>query len=235
MECVGMLGVAEHGTSDQDRKDNALLLRFLTSFCKLYTAKCAVFCASEGIECLGGIGYLETCDMSRIFRDSQVLPIWEGTTNLLSLDILRVLNHKKYGRKTLDLYYKRIEDIIALNRNDTKTLDEQLSVLKRFWSSFGTHSKLSQLYGRDIAFSLCRIYCAALLYEHSYHTKNAIDINVYKTFISGDMQSSFLCECGKSLIAQSLINLLENKVAQNQYGDRIKYLHELGMGKYSKL
>ena len=88
----------------------------MTSLCKLYTAKCAVFCVSEGIECLGAIGYLETSEMSRIFRDVQVLSVWEGTTNVLGLDILRVLNHKINGSKTL---------------NDTQTLDQQLSILKR--------------------------------------------------------------------------------------------------------
>jgi alkylation response protein AidB-like acyl-CoA dehydrogenase len=46
---------------------------------------------SECIEALGGTGYMEDSDLPRIWRDSQVLSIWEGTTNVLSLDVWRVM------------------------------------------------------------------------------------------------------------------------------------------------
>lgn len=66
------------------------LLRALTPLNKLFTAKVAVGVASEGVEFLGGCGYVEDWPMSRCLRDAQVLPIWEGTTNILSLDLVRV-------------------------------------------------------------------------------------------------------------------------------------------------
>lgn len=43
------------------------------------------------LESFGGAGYIEDTGLPRILRDAQVLPIWEGTTNVLSLDRLRVL------------------------------------------------------------------------------------------------------------------------------------------------
>jgi hypothetical protein len=46
---------------------------------------------SEAIESCGGAGYVEDTGLPRILADAQVLPIWEGTTNALSLDTLRAL------------------------------------------------------------------------------------------------------------------------------------------------
>ena len=69
----------------------ALLLRVLTPVAKLTTAKQAVAVASECLECFGGAGYVEDTGLPTLLRDAQVLPIWEGTTNVLSLDTLRAL------------------------------------------------------------------------------------------------------------------------------------------------
>jgi acyl-CoA dehydrogenase len=71
--------------------DEALLLRLLTPVMKLTTAKQAVTVASEVLEAFGGAGYVEDTGLPLLLRDSQVLPIWEGTTNVLSLDALRAL------------------------------------------------------------------------------------------------------------------------------------------------
>jgi alkylation response protein AidB-like acyl-CoA dehydrogenase len=68
-----------------------LLLRVLTPVAKLTTAKQAVAVTSEVLECFGGAGYLEDTGLPVLLRDAQVLPIWEGTTNVLSLDTLRAL------------------------------------------------------------------------------------------------------------------------------------------------
>jgi alkylation response protein AidB-like acyl-CoA dehydrogenase len=65
------------------------MLRVLTPIAKLVTAKFAVRAASEAMELLGGNGYIEDFDTPRLLRDAQVLPIWEGTTNVLVLDTVR--------------------------------------------------------------------------------------------------------------------------------------------------
>jgi acyl-CoA dehydrogenase len=64
-------------------------LRLLTPLLKLQTARLAVRAASEALELIGGNGYIEECVTARFFRDAQVLPVWEGTTNILYLDALR--------------------------------------------------------------------------------------------------------------------------------------------------
>ena len=45
---------------------------------------------SEALECFGGAGYVEDTGLPALLRDAQVFSIWEGTTNVLSLDALRV-------------------------------------------------------------------------------------------------------------------------------------------------
>ncbi len=72
-------------------EDDARLLRLLTPIMKLITAKQAVMVASEVLESFGGAGYVEDTGLPVLLRDAQVLPIWEGTTNVLALDTLRAL------------------------------------------------------------------------------------------------------------------------------------------------
>jgi len=67
------------------------LLRVLTPIMKLTTAKQAVMVTSEVLESFGGAGYIEDTGLPILLRDSQVLPIWEGTTNVLALDTFRAL------------------------------------------------------------------------------------------------------------------------------------------------
>lgn len=66
------------------------LFRIVTPLAKLTTGKQAVAVISEVLESCGGAGYVEDTGLPMLLRDAQVLPIWEGTTNVLSLDILRV-------------------------------------------------------------------------------------------------------------------------------------------------
>jgi len=85
---VELLGRDENGVLDEHE---AALLRLLTPIVKLTTAKQSVALASETLEAFGGAGYIEDTGLPRLLRDAQVLPIWEGTTNVLSLDLLRAL------------------------------------------------------------------------------------------------------------------------------------------------
>jgi acyl-CoA dehydrogenase len=87
---VDLLGQLEHG-STADREAAERLSRALIPIAKLTTGKQAVAVASEAIESCGGAGYVEDTGLPRILADAQVLPIWEGTTNVLSLDTLRAL------------------------------------------------------------------------------------------------------------------------------------------------
>ena len=82
---VELLGRDEAGELDER---GAALLRILTPIAKATTGKQAAAGASELIEAFGGAGYVEDTGIPVILRDAQVLPIWEGTTNVLALDLL---------------------------------------------------------------------------------------------------------------------------------------------------
>jgi len=85
---VELLGREEAGVLTEEESK---LLRAITPLAKLVTAKQAVGVASEVLEAFGGAGYVEDTGLPVLLRDAQVLPIWEGTTNVLSLDLLRAL------------------------------------------------------------------------------------------------------------------------------------------------
>ncbi len=107
---AALLGAAEAGeASDRDR----LALRAVTPLAKLTTGKQAVALASEALECFGGAGYVEDTGLPRLLRDAQVLPIWEGTTNVLALDVLRALAGEGVGdalAAEIDLHLSGIRD-----------------------------------------------------------------------------------------------------------------------------
>lgn len=85
---VELLGQAEAGELDDAGR---ALLRILTPITKLATARQSVSVASEAVEAFGGAGYVENTGVPMLLRDAQVLSIWEGTTNVLSLDTLRAM------------------------------------------------------------------------------------------------------------------------------------------------
>ena len=85
---VELMGRDEAGKASTEQKG---LLRLLTPIAKLMTGRQVVHIVSEVIESFGGAGYVEDTGLPLLLRDAQVLPIWEGTTNVLALETLRSL------------------------------------------------------------------------------------------------------------------------------------------------
>jgi len=82
-------------------EEQTVLLRLLTPLMKLTTGKQVVAVVSEALEAFGGAGYVEDTGLPVLLRDAQVLPIWEGTTNVLALDALRALGTDDRAFNTL--------------------------------------------------------------------------------------------------------------------------------------
>ena len=99
---VELLGKEETNVATETEKK---LLRALTPIVKLYTGKKCLKIASEALECFGGAGYIENTGIPRLLRDAQVFSIWEGTTNVLALDFLRVCE-KENALQTLSERFK---------------------------------------------------------------------------------------------------------------------------------
>jgi putative acyl-CoA dehydrogenase len=79
-----------------DEGDTALR-RFATAVLKYWTCKRATPHAAEALECLGGNGYVEESPMPRLLRDAPLNGIWEGSGNVMSLDVLRALAREPEG------------------------------------------------------------------------------------------------------------------------------------------
>lgn len=90
LDGASLLGRAE-AQAGSSSEEAAGLLRLLTPAVKLLTAKVACNVCQEGVEFFGGAGYVEDVGVARLLRDVLVLPIWEGASNVMALDVLRVL------------------------------------------------------------------------------------------------------------------------------------------------
>lgn len=93
------LRLARAAEDAADDAREAALLRLLTPVAKYWVCKRAPAHAAEALECLGGNGYVEESGMPRLFRQSPLNGIWEGSGNVQCLDVLRVVGR---GPETVD-------------------------------------------------------------------------------------------------------------------------------------
>jgi putative acyl-CoA dehydrogenase len=81
----------EAGAGTDDLSDAHLFKRLATAVGKYWVCKRAPNHAFESLECLGGNGYVEESGMPRLYREAPLASIWEGSGNVMSLDVLRAL------------------------------------------------------------------------------------------------------------------------------------------------
>ncbi|UUV25012.1 MULTISPECIES: acyl-CoA dehydrogenase family protein [Lysinibacillus] len=79
-------------TSGQGTQQDLIMNRLYIAIMKKETAEQAVHYASEAIELHGGNGYIEDFVTPRLLRDAQVLTVWEGTANILALELIRLVD-----------------------------------------------------------------------------------------------------------------------------------------------
>jgi putative acyl-CoA dehydrogenase len=72
-------------------EEQTLFKRLATAVSKFWICKSAVWVVGEALECLGGNGYVEESGMPRIFRETPLNSIWEGSGNVNALDVLRAM------------------------------------------------------------------------------------------------------------------------------------------------
>ena len=78
-------------TKHYSSKRDQILFRLFVAILKMETAEQAVAFAHKAIEMHGGNGYIEDFVTPRLLRDAQVLTVWEGTANILGLEVLRLI------------------------------------------------------------------------------------------------------------------------------------------------
>lgn len=83
------------------------LARLLTPIAKYWVCKRAPGFIYEAMECLGGGGYVETSPMPRLFRQSPLNAIWEGSGNVIALDVLRAMAREPESVAALRAFIER--------------------------------------------------------------------------------------------------------------------------------
>jgi putative acyl-CoA dehydrogenase len=94
---------AEAGENSSDAQ---LFKRLATAVGKYWTCKRAPNHAFESLECLGGAGYVEESGMPRLYREAPLASIWEGSGNVMSLDVLRALTRSP---RSLEVFLAEVE------------------------------------------------------------------------------------------------------------------------------
>ena len=163
---VELLGKDECGDATESELK---LLRFLIPVAKLYTAKQAIAVASEALEAFGGAGYLEDTGLPRLLRDAQVLSIWEGTTNILSLDALRATEKSDALAVWAADVRRRLHGIkiVSLSSCSERTIGGLQRIEDYAARAASAGTEFQQAGARAFAFAVARTEAAALLIEQA--------------------------------------------------------------------
>ncbi len=114
---------AELLASSDELSDAHQFKRLATAVSKYWVCKRAPNHAFESLECLGGNGYVEESGMPRLYREAPLASIWEGSGNVMSLDVLRALVRTP---RSLEVFLHELEEARGADRR----LDAHLDGLK---------------------------------------------------------------------------------------------------------
>lgn len=123
---------------------------------KYWTCKRAAAHAAEAMECLGGNGFVEDSDMPRLFRQSPVNGIWEGSGNVMCLDVLRAMLR---APESVDAYWAEVDLAAGADRR----LDAAASALRKELSD----EEDLELRARRVVEDMAVLLQGSLLVRHS--------------------------------------------------------------------
>ncbi|ELZ06998.1 acyl-CoA dehydrogenase family protein [Natrialba aegyptia] len=167
-EAARLLSERERAERAGETADDAYrLMRLLIPIAKARTARMAVETASYGMEIHGGNGYVNDFVTNRLLRDAQVLPIWEGTENVLSLDVLRALSREEAHEPLQAAIEARLETVSHPALADTAATveDEYHDLLTALATLAGADDEYAQLSAKRLAHYVFDVFTAALLLE----------------------------------------------------------------------
>jgi len=127
--------------------------RVLTPAAKFWVCKRAVEVTGEAMEVFGGNGYVETGPMARLYREAPVNSIWEGSGNVMCLDVLRAIAREPEAASVL------LDELAEAGSADA-ALGREIGALR---SLLGTPPEQLEGMGRLLAQRLVLATQAALL------------------------------------------------------------------------
>lgn len=141
---------------DSDAESEQLFRRIATAVGKYWLCKRGAIHAAEALECLGGNGYVEESMMPRLFRESPLNSIWEGSGNVICLDVLRAIGNEP---QSLEALWTEID----AGRSGDRRLDQAASQLRDNWNRLADEPTQA----RRLVERLALILQASLLVRHS--------------------------------------------------------------------
>ncbi|MEZ5811501.1 MAG: acyl-CoA dehydrogenase family protein [Rhizobiaceae bacterium] len=140
-------------------RGEAAFARVMTPVVKYWVCKLVPAVTYEAMECLGGNGYVEEAPMTRYYREAPLNAIWEGSGNVMALDVMRVLSRGRgpfdevlagldselgnKGKATIDVL-RAAMDVAQSDEGSARILTEQLALA-------AAAAELQRLGGGDIA------------------------------------------------------------------------------------
>jgi acyl-CoA dehydrogenase len=161
--------------TDDGMAGAAALLRVLTPLAKYYVSKHAEDVAAEAMEVRGGNGYIEDWPNARILRDSYVNSIWEGSSNVIVLDVARALRRAEVATALADALGTRLDRVrdargqraAAITRGALERLFGRLRALLERGDA------QQELPLRRLVERLAQLVCATLLLDEAQDQINA--------------------------------------------------------------
>ncbi|KDE59195.1 acyl-CoA dehydrogenase [Halostagnicola sp. A56] len=150
-------------------EDTYRLLRLLIPIAKARTARMAVDTASYAMEVHGGNGYVDDFVTNRLLRDAQVLPIWEGTENILSLDVLRALEREDAHEPFFEAVRERLEGVThPVLEDSAAAVESEFHDLANATATLANaDADDAQLSAKRLAHYVFDVFTAALLLEQA--------------------------------------------------------------------
>ena len=113
-----------------DDPGQAPFRRIATAIAKYWICKRGPAHAAEALECVGGNGYVEESSLPRIYREQPLLSIWEGSGNVIALDVLRAIRKEP---ESLEAFLAELDDDLRPavgdpDEADARRLVEQLAL-----------------------------------------------------------------------------------------------------------
>ncbi|CAF0811387.1 unnamed protein product [Rotaria sp. Silwood1] len=133
--------------------------RIATAIAKFWICKRTPETTYEALECLGGAGFVEESIMPRIYRDAPLNSIWEGSGNVICLDILRAM---KRSPESLQAYLSFMHE----TKGSNKYLDATLERIEKSLSTKNLSNEMLERHARTLATQLALSLQAALLIRH---------------------------------------------------------------------
>ena len=132
---------------DSDEPGESALRRVLTPAVKFWVCKRGSLVAAEAMEVLGGNGYVEEYSLSRIYREMPLNSIWEGSGNIMCLDVLRALRQSPESRAAL------LSELDQARGSDTR-LDRLIHDLQQTLATGDVEEKNARLLTEQLVLAL---------------------------------------------------------------------------------